>query len=90
MTAEEQQAAAVQQQRDQFEAEIAAQQQNQVPPNFQRPQMEMPERGVNSNPAASFWGDFSQLMDQNPESAWQYLAQAPQGALQTKALIQDI
>ena len=77
--------------RAQFEAEIEAQQQNQVPPNFQRPQMEMPQRGAASgNPAAQFWGDFSQLMDNNPENAWQYLAQAPQGALQTKALIQDL
>ena len=76
--------------RAQFEAEIEAQQQNQVPPNFQRPQMDMPQRGANSNPAATFWGDFSDLMDQNPEQAWQYLAQAPQGALQTKALIQDL
>ncbi len=76
--------------RAQFEAEIAAQQQNQVPPNFQRPQMEMPQRGVNQNPSQSFWGDFSQMMDANPENAWQYLAQAPQGALQTKMLIQDL
>ena len=89
MTAEESAAANEQAQREQFEAEIQAQQQNQVPPNFQRPQMDMPERGVNQNPAQSFWGDFSQLMDQNPENAWQYLAQAPQGALQTKMLIQD-
>jgi hypothetical protein len=29
-------------------------------------------------------------MDSNPEQAWQYLSQAPQGALQGKALIQDI
>jgi len=76
--------------RAQFEAEIEAQQRNEVPPNFQRPQMEMPERGVNQNPAAGFWNDFSQLMDQNPENAWQYLAQAPQGALQSKMMIQDL
>ena len=77
-------------QRAQFEAEIEAQARNDVPPNFQRPQMEMPERGVNQNPAAGFWGDFSQMMDQNPEQAWQYLAQAPQGALQSKMMIQDL
>ena len=77
--------------RQQFEQEIAAQQAQGVPPNFQRPQMEMPQRGeAAQNPASQFWGDFSQLMDQNPENAWQYLSQAPQGALQTKALIQDI
>ena len=77
--------------RAQFEAEIAAQQQNQVPPNFQRPQMDMPQRGGSAAGAANdFWGDFSQLMDQNPENAWQYLSQAPQGALQTKMLVQDL
>ena len=77
--------------RAQFEAEIEAQARNDVPPNFQRPQMEMPERGRSAqSQAGNFWGDFSQLMDQNPENAWQYLAQAPQGALQGKMLIQDI
>ena len=91
MTAEEEAAANQMAARQQFEAEIEAQAQNQVPPNFQRPEQEMPQRGVNQGtPAQSFWGDFSQLMDNNPEQAWQYLAQAPQGALQTKALIQDL
>ena len=88
-TAEEAAASAEAEARAQFEAEIEAQQQNQVPPNFQRPQMDMPQPGQNQNPSATFWGDFSQLMDQNPEQAWQYLSQAPQGALQTKMLIQD-
>ena len=91
MTQEEQAAYDNQMAREQFESEIAAQQQNQVPPNFQRPQMDMPQRGAAaSNPAAQFWGDFSEMMDSNPEQAWQYLASAPQGALQTKSLIQDI
>ena len=76
--------------REQFEAEIAAQQRNEVPPNFQRPEMEMPQRGQNRSASQNFWGDFSQMMDSNPEQAWQYLAQAPQGALQTKMLIQDV
>ena len=90
LTAEE--AAVAQQEADraQFEAEIAAQEQRQVPTNFQRPQMEMPARTQEAQTANNFWGDFSQLMDQNPENAWQYLAQAPQGALQTKMLIQDL
>ena len=53
--------------------------------------MEMPDRGRSAqSQAGNFWGDFSQLMDQNPENAWQYLAQAPQGALQAKMLIQDL
>ena len=52
--------------------------------------MEMPTPGRQENVANDFWGSFSQMMDNNPEQAWQYLSQAPQGALQTKALIQDM
>jgi len=29
-------------------------------------------------------------MDHNPENAWQYLSQAPNGALQSKLLVQDL
>lgn len=75
--------------RAQFEAEIQAQEQSQVPQNFQRPQMDMPTPGRQENVNNDFWGSFSQMMDSNPENAWQYLSQAPQGALQAKALIQD-
>jgi len=90
-TAEELAASQQEAYRAQFEAEIEAQARNDVPPNFQRPQMEMPDRGQSAqSQAGNFWGDFSQLMDQNPENAWQYLAQAPQGALQAKMLIQDV
>ena len=77
--------------RAQFEAEIAAQETRGVPTNFQRPEMEMPTPGSRqTSPAGQFWGDFSEMMDTNPEMAWQYLSQAPQGALQAKALIQDL
>ena len=76
--------------REQFAQEIQAQEQRQVPANFQRPTMDMPTPAQRQgNGASSFWGDFSQLMDTNPENAWQYLAQAPNGALQGKMLIQD-
>jgi hypothetical protein len=75
--------------RAQFEQEILAQQQNGVPVNFQRPEMEMPTPGRQVNPANDFWGGFGQLMDNNPENAWKYLAQAPQGALQAKMLVQE-
>ncbi len=75
--------------RAQFEAEIAAQQQAGVPQNFQRPEMEMPTPGRQVNPANDFWGGFGAIMDQNPEDAWKFLAQAPQGALQTKMLVQE-
>ena len=76
--------------RAQFEAEIEAQEQGQVPASFQRPQMDMPTPGRQSAVANDFWGGFSQMMDQNPEAAWQYLSQAPQGALSAKMLVQDI
>ena len=75
--------------RAQFEAEIQAQQQAGVPQNFQRPEMEMPTPGRQVNPANDFWGGFGAIMDQNPEDAWKFLAQAPQGALQTKMLVQE-
>ncbi len=76
--------------RSQFESEIQAQERStQVPASFQRPQMEMPTPGRQANAAGDFWGGFSQLMDNNPEQAWQYLSSAPNGALQGKLLVQD-
>ena len=79
-----------QQARAQFEAEIIAQEQGNVPQSFQRPEMDMPTPGRQVNEANDFWGGFSQMMDQNPENAWQYLSQAPQGALSAKMLVQDV
>ena len=76
--------------RAQFEAEIEAQEMGRVPQQFQRPVQEMPTPGRQFNEANDFWGNFSQMMDANPENAWQYLSQAPQGALQAKALVQDL
>lgn len=78
--------------RAEFEAEIQQQErQHQVPANFQRPQMEMPTPGqAAGNPANQFWGNFSQMMDQNPEDAWKYLSQAPAQAIASKMLVQDI
>lgn len=85
-TAQRQQVEAQQQ----FEQEIQAQEQRLVPENFQRPTMDMPTPGQRQgSDASNFWGDFSQMMDNNPENAWQYLAQAPQGALQAKMLVQE-
>ena len=76
--------------RAQFEAEIEAQEQGRVPQSFSRPEMDMPTPGRQVNQANDFWGGFSQMMDQNPEQAWQYLSQAPQGSLSTKMLVQDL
>jgi len=75
--------------RAQFEYEIQQQQQAAVPQNFQRPEMEMPTPGRQVNPANDFWSGFGEMMDNNPENAWKYLAQAGPGALQTKMLIQE-
>ena len=76
--------------RAQFEAEIQAQEQGRVPQQFQRPVQEMPTPGRAQNQAQDFWGSFSEMMDSSPENAWKYLSQAPQGALQAKALVQDL
>ena len=88
-TAEEQYYLNQQAARQQFENEIRAQEQNNVPQNFQRPEMAMPTPGRQVNAANDFWGGFGQMMDNNPENAWKYLAQAPQGALQAKMLVQE-
>ena len=76
--------------RAQFEAEIEAQEQGRVPQQFQRPIQEMPTPGRQEAQAQDFWGSFSEMMDSSPENAWRYLSQAPQGALQAKALVQDL
>ncbi len=75
--------------REQFANEIAHQEERGVPTNFQRPVMDMPTPGRQQSAANSFWGDFSQLMDNNPENAWQYLSGAPAQAFQSKMLVQD-
>ena len=75
--------------REQFANEIAQQEERGVPQNFQRPVMDMPTPGRQQSQANSFWGDFSQLMDNNPENAWQYLSGAPAQAFQSKMLVQD-
>ena len=76
--------------RAQFEAEILAQEQGQVPQNFQRPIQNMPTPGRQANAANDFWGGFSEMMDANPEDAWKVLAQAPAAAFQQKMLVQDL
>jgi len=73
-----------------FEAEIEAQERNQVPASFQRPQMDMPTPGRQAASQDDFWGQFSSMMDSSPENAWKYLSSAPSAALQGKALIQDL
>ena len=74
---------------EQFEAEIAYQEQNNVPQNFQRPAMDFPTPNRSANPINNFWDGFSSMMDNNPEDAWKYLSQAPGAAFQQKMLVQD-
>jgi hypothetical protein len=76
--------------RQQFEAEIQAQEQGRVPESFQRPNQQMPQRGRQQNAATNFWGSFSDLMDNNPENAWKALATADPRAFQSKMLVQDL
>ena len=76
--------------REQFEAEINAQEYNAVPQNFQRPQQGFPTPNRASNPANAFWDNFGSLMDNNPEDAWKFLSQAPGQAFQQKMLVQDL
>ena len=91
MTNEEAAEQAAYEQQAQMEQELDDYEHNYaVPANFQRPQMEMPTPGEMGQAANDFWGGFTELMDNNPENAWQYLSQAPSGALQTKMLVQDI
>lgn len=90
LTNEEQAQLANEQARAQFEQEIIAQEQNQVPQQFQRPTQAMPTPGRQANAANDFWGGFSEMMDANPEDAWKVLAQAPPAAFQQKMMIQDL
>ena len=74
----------------QFESEIESQEMRQVPEAFQRPKMDMPTPGQHQNgEVANFWGQFSEMMDTNPENAWQYLSGANPTAFQQKMMIQD-
>ena len=90
LTDAEQAQLANQQARHQFEQEILAQEQGQVPQNFQRPVQNMPTPGRQANAANDFWGGFGDMMDTNPEDAWKVLAQAPAAAFQQKMLVQDL
>ena len=76
--------------RQQFEAEIQAQEQNLVPQAFQRPNQEMPQRSRQSQAAANFWGGFSEMMDNDPSNAWKVLSQADPRAFQQKVMVQDL
>jgi len=75
--------------RVQFAQEIQQLEERGVPANFQRPEMNMPTPGRSESGKRTFWGDFSSMMDNNPEQAWQFLSGAPAQAFQSKMLVQD-
>jgi len=61
-----------------------------VPKAFQRPNQAMPRPSKTANKTQGFWNGFGQMMDNDPENAWKYLAQAPTKAFQQKMLVQDL
>ena len=81
-----------QQRRNQLEAEMyGMERQNSVPPAFKRPEGHaMPRPSKEAQGVQNFWNGFSSVMDNNPENAWKFLAQADPRALQGKMLVQDL
>ena len=61
-------------------------------PQFQRPQMPMPNPSSGGQRLAgngNVWGQFSQLMDTNPADAWKVLSQAAPDDLRSKILFME-
>ncbi|MBG79074.1 MAG: hypothetical protein CMJ39_00005 [Phycisphaerae bacterium] len=77
---------------DRLAAEVAANtQQFQAPaPAYQRPEIDMPQPGVQAPQGGDdFWSTFSAMSDRNPSAAWQMLAQAGPDALRSKILVSE-
>ena len=85
---------------DRLAAEVAANEQRFVPPStvtqapqqapvFQRPQMEMPQPGVQQSAGGDFWNQFSAIADSNPAAAWQILNQATPEMFRSKVLVSE-
>ena len=81
-----------QQRRNQIEAEMyGMERQNAVPKAFKRPEgHSMPRRSKEAQGVQNFWNGFGSVMDNNPENAWKFLAQADPRAFQGKLLVQDL
>ena len=68
----------------------AQQQQPVSQPEFKRPQLDMPQPGVQAPTGGDdFWSSFSALSDKNPQAAWQLLSQATPDALRSKVLVSE-
>ena len=85
---------------DRLAAEVAANEQRFVPPStvtqtpqqapaFQRPQMDMPQPGVQQSAGGDFWNQFSAIADRNPAAAWQILSQATPEMFRSKILVSE-
>lgn len=56
---------------------------------FQRPQIDMPNPGVQAPQNGDFWAEFSNLSDKNPAAAWQALSSATPEQLRSKLLVSE-
>ncbi len=77
---------------DRLAAEVAANTQQFQPPApaYQRPELDMPQPGVQAPQGGDdFWSTFSAMSDRNPSAAWQMLAQAGPEALRSKILVSE-
>ena len=81
-----------QQRRNNLEAEMyGMERQNAVPKAFKRPEgHSMPRPSKQAQGVQNFWNGFGSVMDNNPENAWKFLAQADPRAFQGKMLVQDL
>ena len=81
---------------DRLRAEIEAnelhysQPQQAQAPVYQRPELDMPQPGVQAgNRPDDFWANFSAMSERNPQVAWQMLSQAGPDALRSKVLVSE-
>jgi len=59
-------------------------------PAFKRPEIDMPQPGVQAPQSSDdFWATFSAMSDRNPAAAWQMLSQAGPDALRSKILVSE-
>lgn len=75
---------------DRLAAEVAMNEARYVQPQqFARPQMEMPNPGVQGGSSGDFMATFSRLYDNNPSAAAQYLLTATPDDLRSKLLVRE-
>tara|TARA_B100000902_G_scaffold388685_1_gene434718 strand:- start:2688 stop:3155 length:468 start_codon:yes stop_codon:yes gene_type:complete len=73
-----------------FQAPAPAAQPAPAAPSYQRPELDMPQPGVQAPQGGDdFWSTFSAMSDRNPQAAWQMLSQAGPDALRSKILVSE-